>query len=157
MAKVLSAGILLYRVIDNEMQYLICHPGGPFNANKDRSIWSIPKGKVELEEESLDAAIREFKEETGLSEKDYSDMIFLGTIKQKRKNVIAWAARYCGEEDPEIKSNMTIKEWPRKSGKFIEFPENDRAEFVNENTARYKLIRGQENLIDLLKDKLNSV
>ncbi len=103
-----------------------------------------------------DAALREFEEETGLSYDNCANIISLGTIKQSKKDVVAWAALYVGEDNPEIVSNMTTLEYPRKSGKFIEFPENDRAEFVNEEVARYRLIRGQENLIDLLKDKLNS-
>jgi predicted NUDIX family NTP pyrophosphohydrolase len=37
----LSAGVLLYRVVDGLVEVLIVHPGGPFWARKDDGSWSI--------------------------------------------------------------------------------------------------------------------
>jgi predicted NUDIX family NTP pyrophosphohydrolase len=60
-----SAGILLYRKINNQLQVFLVHPGGPFFKNKDMGAWSIPKGEFSDGEEPLIAARREFEEETG--------------------------------------------------------------------------------------------
>jgi predicted NUDIX family NTP pyrophosphohydrolase len=60
-----SAGILLYRFKDLNLEIFLVHPGGPFWAKKDSGAWSIPKGEFNDNEAPLEAAIREFKEETG--------------------------------------------------------------------------------------------
>src|SRR5436190_20352921 len=60
-----SAGLLMFRRREERTQVLMAHPGGPFWKNKDDGAWSIPKGEVEDDEDVLDAARREFAEETG--------------------------------------------------------------------------------------------
>ena len=62
-----SAGLLMYRLQDGELQMLLAHPGGPFFKNKDDGAWTIPKGEIEPGEDLLEAAKREFKEETGVT------------------------------------------------------------------------------------------
>ena len=64
MAKKLSAGILLYRERDGEIEVFLVHPGGPFWAKKDEGAWSIPKGEYTEGEDPLAVAKREFHEET---------------------------------------------------------------------------------------------
>ena len=66
MAKRKSAGILLYRdgAIETEV-FLVLH-GGPFWVGKDAGAWSIPKGEFDDSETPLQAAMREFQEETGI-------------------------------------------------------------------------------------------
>ena len=86
-----SAGILLYRLNNNHLEVFLVHPGGPFFEKKDRGVWSIPKGEFTSEETPLDAARREFKEETG-TEFFGTDFIPLSPIEQKNnKTVYAWA------------------------------------------------------------------
>jgi predicted NUDIX family NTP pyrophosphohydrolase len=65
-----SAGILLYRHIRDdkvnaELQVLLVHPGGPYWSRKDDGAWTLPKGEYAADEEPLQAALREFTEETG--------------------------------------------------------------------------------------------
>src|SRR6266550_838473 len=60
----LSGGLLMYRMNDGALQVLLVHPGGPFFQNKDDGAWSIPKGEPGAGEDLLDAAQREFAEET---------------------------------------------------------------------------------------------
>lgn len=61
-----SAGLLMYRMRDSELQVFLVHPGGPFWIKKDAGAWSLPKGEYQDAEDPLAAAVREFKEETGL-------------------------------------------------------------------------------------------
>jgi predicted NUDIX family NTP pyrophosphohydrolase len=62
-----SAGILLHRDGSDGPEVLLGHMGGPFWARKDDHAWSIFKGEYDPEaEDPWDAAVREFREETGL-------------------------------------------------------------------------------------------
>tara|TARA_R110002074_G_scaffold52243_1_gene131724 strand:- start:109 stop:573 length:465 start_codon:yes stop_codon:yes gene_type:complete len=150
-----SAGILLYRFKDGKIQFLVCHTGGPYGRRSDKDSWSIPKGGIEEGEDTLDAATRELKEETGIGSDEYGDLFYLGVAKQSRKDVYAYGAKFLSDDDdPNIVSNMTNIEWPRGSGKTIRVPEIDRGEFVSEKVAKYRLIRGQKDLIDLLIKKI---
>ena len=62
-----SAGLVMYRWHESELEVFLVHPGGPFWAKKDLGAWSIPKGEYEAGEEPLAAARREFEEETGFA------------------------------------------------------------------------------------------
>src|SRR6056297_3435200 len=62
-----SAGILLYRFRDGRPEVFLVHPGGPFWAKKEQAAWSIPKGEFGDPEDPIEAARREFREETGFS------------------------------------------------------------------------------------------
>jgi predicted NUDIX family NTP pyrophosphohydrolase len=80
-----SAGILIYRIIDNEIQVLLGKNGGPRWKNKSVGAWNIPKGHVENGENLLDAAIREFSEETSLdlNIQKYDDIKYLESSRTK--------------------------------------------------------------------------
>jgi predicted NUDIX family NTP pyrophosphohydrolase len=147
-----SAGILLYRIDQNNPEFFLVHPGGPFWANKDIGSWSIPKGELEADEDPLAAAIREFQEETGslLS----GNFIELTPIIQKAgKQVLAWAIQ--GYIDVStIQSNTFKTEWPPKSGLWKTFPEVDKAEWFNEQTAKEKINPAQVPFIEELVSKL---
>lgn len=147
-----SAGILLYRLIDNLPEIFLIHPGGPFWKNKDEGVWSIPKGEVADDEKALDAAIREFEEETGT--KLSGEFIALTPVKQKSgKMVYAWALE--GDTDAsKIICNTFTMEWPPKSGKFQSFPEADKAEWFFINEAKQKINPSQAALIDELIQKI---
>src|SRR6478609_2149307 len=55
----------MYRRTDAMVEVLLVHPGGPFWARKDLGAWSIAKGEYQPPEPALQAAVREFEEETG--------------------------------------------------------------------------------------------
>ena len=120
-----SAGLLLFRHRDNLLEVFLVHPGGPYWANKDLGSWSIAKGEYEENENALEAAKREFQEETGCAVD--GEFISLGQIKQPSGKVItAWALEAdCDARS--ITSNTFSLEWPPKSGRMQEFPEVDRA------------------------------
>ena len=151
----LSAGLLMYRIRNGAVQVLLAHPGGPFFRNKDAGSWSIPKGEPAAGEDLLATAQREFTEETGIH--PAGPFLPLRPVKQKGgKLVHAWA--FQGDCDPQaIRSNTFSIEWPPKSGRQAQFPEIDRAEFLDLNAAQKKIKAGQEGLIvelaAILKDK----
>jgi len=147
-----SAGILLYRIKNKFIEVFLIHPGGPFWGKKDNGAWSIPKGEFDDKEDALQAARREFKEETG---KMISGIFKeLNHVKQKSgKLVYAWAVE--GDIDPkEIKSNNFEIEWPPRSGKMKSFPEIDKAAWFSLEDAVQKINSGQILLIKELKEKL---
>jgi predicted NUDIX family NTP pyrophosphohydrolase len=147
-----SAGLLVYRKMQDAVEVFLVHPGGPFWKGKDKGAWSIPKGELVDDEEPLSAARREFKEETG-QEVD-GDFIELKTIKQKSgKLVYAWAVEAEVNADTII-SNQFKLEYPPKSGKWIEIPEVDKAGWFAADEARQKINPAQAELIDDLVLKL---
>ncbi len=141
-----SAGILLYRHKEEATEFFLVHPGGPFWARKDEGAWTIPKGLAAPGEDLLAAAKREFSEETGFALD--GKFRFLGEFKQPGGKIIhAWAVE--GDCDPaQLKSNFFPLEWPPKSGKIQQFPEIDRAAWLNETQARVKILRGQIPILD---------
>ena len=141
----ISSGLLMYRLRDGKAQVLLVHPGGPFWQKKDDGAWTIPKGEVAEGEDLLEAARREFEEETG--HKPTGDFIPLNPVKQKGgKIVYAWAVE--GDIDTAaITSNTFTMEWPPKSGKTAEFPEIDRAAFFDLQTAARKINPAQADLL----------
>jgi predicted NUDIX family NTP pyrophosphohydrolase len=156
MATKRSAGILLFRRIGGEAEFLLVHPGGPFWAKKDAGAWSIPKGQIESEEEPQACAIRELEEELGAAPRlDPGQMIELGSIRQRAGKVVeAWAA----EEDFDpatLDSNTFSMEWPPRSGSQQEFPEVDRAEWFGLAAAREKILPAQAELLDRLLERLD--
>jgi predicted NUDIX family NTP pyrophosphohydrolase len=146
-----SAGILLYRVRDHKPEVLLAHPGGPLWVKKDEGHWSIPKGEF-TDEEPLDAAKREFYEETGASVS--GDFIPLTPITLKSGKVV-YGFAVEGDFDLSLFRSNTFKmEWPPNSGKVQEHPEIDRAEWFTLERAKEKLNEAQHSFIDELKEIL---
>jgi predicted NUDIX family NTP pyrophosphohydrolase len=147
----ISAGLLIYRIRDGVLQVLLAHPGGPLFRRKDDGAWSIPKGEVEPGEDLLAAAQREFEEETGIRPK--GPFVALAPIQQKGgKIVYGWA--FEGDCHPQaIKSNTFTMEWPPRSGRQAEFPEIDRAEFFEIETAKRKIKAAQVPLLEELETR----
>ena len=148
----LSAGILLFRNPAEILQVFLVHPGGPFWKNKDAGAWSIPKGEYAETEDPLEAAQREFQEETGFQA--HAPFLPLGQIKQAGgKLVSAWASE--GDLSPgEIRSNTFTLEWPPKSGRRQEFPEIDRAAWFTIEDAKQHILKGQIEFVDHLLAQL---
>jgi len=147
-----SAGILMFRRREGNLQVLLVHPGGPFWQKKDEGAWSIPKGELETGEDALAAAKREFQEELGTV--IAGDFLALAPVKQKSGKIVrAWAVE--GDCDTaSIKCNTFTMEWPPKSGRNLEFPEIDKAEFFDLESAARKINSGQVALLEELKRKL---
>jgi predicted NUDIX family NTP pyrophosphohydrolase len=147
MARKFSAGLLLYRRRDHVEIFLV-HPGGPFWARKDAGAWSLPKGEIGAGEDPLQAAKREFTEETGFSvDGEFGE---LEPVRQSGGKIVhAWAIE--ADCDPsQIRSNLFSLEWPAKSGRTQQFPEVDRAAWFNIPEARQRILASQVNFIDQL-------
>ena len=154
MAKKESAGIVLYRYRDSRLEIFLVHPGGPFWRNKDSGAWSIPKGEFDKGEDPLQAARREFHEETGSAVA--GSFLALRPVRQAGGKVVhAWAVE--GECEAEsIKSNSFTMEWPPRSGQRKQFLEVDRAGWFGFSVAREKILKGQLPLLDELQRLLDA-
>ena len=110
-----SAGLLMYRRDGEGFQVLLVHPGGPFFCNKDEGAWSIPKGEVGPGEDPLDAALREFAEETGVE--PTGPFLALTPVKQKGGKVVTAFALVGDFDVTTLRSNTVELEWPPRSGR----------------------------------------
>jgi len=139
-----SAGLLMYR-FRRGLEVFLVHPGGPFWTKKDSGAWSIPKGEPEADEDYLEAARREFEEETGI--KAPERLLALSPVRQAGgKEIHAWA--FEGDTDPgSVKSNTFSMEWPPRSGTCREFPEVDRAGWFVVEEAKGKINKAQVGLV----------
>ena len=166
-----SAGLLVYRRtardrhrsfeigletgLEAGLEVFLVHPGGPFWAKKDHGAWSIPKGEYEENEPPLEAALREFREETGFTVT--GDFLELGAIRQTGgKLVTAWAC--AGDFDPaQLTSNECEIEWPPRTGRLIRIPEVDRGAWFPIPEARIRIFETQQPFLDRLLEKLHEV
>ena len=149
-----SAGLLMFRLRNNDVEVLLVHPGGPYFQNKDDGAWTIPKGEAGDNEDLLARAKIEFEEELGIAIS--GNWIELGSVKQKGgKTVHAWAFAGDLEDDFKPVSNTFEMEWPPRSGKMRQFPEVDRAGFFSLEEARRKINAAQTAFLDRLIEKLN--
>ena len=149
-----SAGILLFREREGEVQVLLIKPGGPFWRTKDEGAWMIPKGAIEPGEQASDAAVREFEEEIGVP---LTVVPFpLCTIKQGGGKVVeVFAAE--GDLDPAtIASNAFEIEWPPRSGELQSFPEAEEARWMSLPEARRMMLPSQVPTLEALAKKFAS-
>jgi predicted NUDIX family NTP pyrophosphohydrolase len=148
-----SAGLLVFRIRKKNLEVFIAHMGGPLWAKKDKRSWSIPKGEVDPGEKPLEAALREFDEETGMKPPK-SELISLGQFQQStKKDIIIWASE--GDLDPEKLTSINFSmEWPPHSGRQKEFPEVDFAGWFNVADASEKVIKGQVQVLEALENQL---
>jgi len=146
-----SAGLLMVRRRSGRVEVLLVHPGGPLWTRQD--VWGLPKGEYEQGEDPLQAARREFEEETGFAAT--GEFYDLGQITQRSGKVVhAWA--FEGDCDPAaLVSNPFTMEWPPHSGRVTQFPEVDRAEWMPLHEARQRIVPAQIPLLDALERLLS--
>ncbi|MGX7680551.1 NUDIX domain-containing protein [Jatrophihabitans sp. DSM 45814] len=148
-----SAGILLFRRADSQLDVLLGHMGGPFWKGRESGAWSIPKGEYLPDEVAEAAARREFVEELGV-EVPAGEFLPLGEVKQTGgKTVTVWAL--ASDLDPRsIKPGTFTMEWPKGSGRIEEFPELDRVEWFDLASAQSKIVAGQREFLNRLEQHL---
>ena len=150
MSQKTSAGLMMYRRGAGGLDVLLAHPGGPYYRGKDEGAWSIPKGELENGEDPLDAARREFAEETGI--RPAGPFEPLGTVTQRGgKTVHAWGV--AGELPPGyvLASNECEIEWPPRSGRRLCIPEIDALQFFPAEEARRKINPAQAEFVSRLE------
>lgn len=84
-----SAGIIPYKFEDGKIRFFVGHPGGSNNRNKN--YWALLKGTMENGEDTLDTALREFGEESGLKfdiDEWKERMWLVGTVKQRSDKIV---------------------------------------------------------------------
>ena len=148
-----SAGIALFRRAGSSIELFLAHPGGPFWRRKDEGAWTFPKGECAAGEDPLMAARREFREEIGLDID--GEFIDLGTVRQAGGKVVRVFAIEGDCNPNSIRSNTFKQVWPPKSGRYVEFPEVDRAGWFSPADAKTKLITAQRDFVDRLCDHLD--
>lgn len=158
---VTSAGILLYRLVDEGggarvvPEVLIAHMGGPYWAAKDDGAWSIPKGEYDPDHETaLDAALREFGEELGVAAPDvpYAELGTFAYASGKRVTVFVADGAELSLEG--LAFGEFELEWPPRSGRTAMFPEVDRVEWTTMDAARERLVKGQRPALEALQERL---
>ena len=153
MARPASAGILLFRLCDG-IEVLLVRPGGPFWRNKDAGAWMIPKGMIEAGESAAEAALREFREETGVQ---ITAVPFpLCTVRQaggKQVEVFAVEGDFVCET---LTSTEFEMEWPPRSGRLQRYPEVAEAQWMRLSEAREKMLPSQLPMLEVLENRLSS-
>jgi 8-oxo-dGTP pyrophosphatase MutT (NUDIX family) len=86
-------GVSLVIVFNKHNQVLLARrKNNPFKGE-----WSIPGGHIEPKEKPIDAAIREIKEECGISLS--KDMKMIKLVLEDKKQIMFFATRYFGDQD----------------------------------------------------------
>lgn len=135
------------RVVKDAAEFFLVHPGGPYFSRKESGVWTIPKGIPEAGEALMDTARREFFEETGIH--PGGPFYSVDSIKQKGgKTVHAWAFQGAWEPADGIVCNTFQLEWPPRSGTLIDFPEVDKAAWMDYDEAKNAMIPEQIPFLD---------
>jgi predicted NUDIX family NTP pyrophosphohydrolase len=146
-----SAGLVLYRRHDGALEVMLVHMGGPFWARKDEGAWSIPKGEHEDGDDPWAVARREFAEELG-QDVPAGEPLTLGTVRQSSGKLVTAFALEADLDVSTVSSNTFELEWPPRSGRLQAFPEVDRADWFDLETAARKLVKGQVPLLARLAE-----
>ncbi len=158
---VTSAGLLLHHGRGEARRVLVAHMGGPFWARKDERAWSVPKGLVEPGEDVETAARREFAEELGVPAPALP-AVDLGAFRYASGKVVHVLAvevppSVVGSPDDPACDDLTTRTvstvrlaWPPRSGRYVDVPEVDRAQWRTVADARRLLVAGQEPVLDAL-------
>jgi predicted NUDIX family NTP pyrophosphohydrolase len=135
-----------------DIEVFLCHPGGPEWANRNLESWTIPKGEYSDDETALEAAQREFREETGFE--PHGPYLPLGEqLQQSGKLLTAFA--FEGDCDPaRLVSNTCHIEWPPSSGIQIEIPEIESGRWFATSEATPLIRPGQVPYLVMLEKML---
>ena len=152
MPQPLSAGVLLFRLQDDDIEVLLIRPGGPYWRNKDAGAWMMPKGVIEPGEAPAEAALREFEEETGT--KLDAVPFPLGTVRQSGGKIVQAFAIEGNLDASRIRSIDFELEWPPRSGRRELFPEVAEGRWMTLAEARKMMLPSQLPLLDALESKL---
>jgi predicted NUDIX family NTP pyrophosphohydrolase len=145
-----NAGLMMYRRKGGALEVFLVHPGGPYWVKEDEGWWTLPKREYEEPEETLEAARREFQEETGsLSQGPFLDLGWF--VQASGKLLTAYACEGdCNAE--KLISNACEIQWPPRSGRKLQIPEIDRGQWCGVDEAGRLIRPGQVAFLNLLVD-----
>lgn len=147
-----SAGLLPFTTAKGVTRVFLGRMGGPAWTRRPRA-WTVLKGEYHEGEDALAAAEREFAEEVGVAA-PAGPRLDLGEVRQSGgKRVRVWAV----SAEPAlafVSSNLVEMEWPPRSGRRVTFPEIDRAEWHDLDTAREIVVAAQAVFLDRLLEML---
>ena len=147
-----SAGILVYKIENNIIKVLLCHFGGPYWKDIDEGGWAIPKGELNSKENIKDAARREFNEETNLKIED--DLKYLGSRKVSHRKLAIIFYLMKDYDLSSCKSNtFKLKDFDNPNI-INEYPEMDKYEWMDIETAKKKIIFNQSYFLEKLEEKI---
>ena len=133
-----SAGIMCY---NDKNEVFLLHPGGPWKCSVSRC--TFPKGEYDIHNEiPFDAALREFREETGTDIIINADtpIYDLGSENTKYKQNHIWMIYQ--PNATWVSSNSFSVEWPVGSGIYSDFPECVGGDWYNLSDAEAKVFDG---------------
>lgn len=138
----LACNIMIFRkTIANEWEILACKRGQGCEFNK--GLWNIPGGFIDFNEDSINCALRELKEETGVELKNRYDVFFnkLDTKPRGKRQTMVASHYACFVEEDTLDWKFTT-----------EFSEPDETEEIKwipiKDINNYKWTHGQKELIE---------
>ncbi len=143
-----SAGIVAYKIIDNQIYVFLAHMGGPYWEGVN--TWSILKGEHNKKEKIIDTAIREFQEECGVKV-EFQNLSYLHSEKQSKNKLVVFFTGEAEIDSNNCFSNTFPLEWPKGSGNIQEFPEMDEYRWFPIEEAKKIILRGQRKSLIKLK------
>ncbi len=141
-----SAGILPYKIVDNEIYVYLEHPGGPYLKGIER--YSICKGEFENHEGPYKAALREFKEESGF-DLSKEKLTYLTSHKVSNSKLVIMFTLNIDLDPTKMKSNTFEKTFP--NGVVKEFPEMDKACWFKIDKAKEVIFESQIFFLERLE------
>lgn len=116
-----SYGLIVYREVDGEIEYLIARPSSQFNRKYNNSPYYFPKGGKNEGETFEQAACRETLEETGIEGKIVSDINFVRYLSG-RKEIGLFLAEYVSGK-VEDNGLCPDHDWENDIVRFVPFDE----------------------------------
>lgn len=147
-----SAGILVYKIVDNKIKIFLAHMGGPYWEGINEGAWSIPKGEYVKGEKAIECAKREFEEETGL--KITTDISFLMSKKVSNHKLVTIFVAQQDLSPEKFKSMKFSMEYPKGSGKYKQFNEMDNAKWIDFDEAIRLILPNQLDFLLRLKTNI---
>lgn len=150
----MSAGLLPFTWTADELLVFLGHMGGPFYRDPKVRGWSIIKGEFHPDDETpREAAIREWGEETGTAVPE-GTWLELGSVTQRGGKIVhAFGIEVADPLGVHLVSSSTVRMmWPARSGRWITFPEIDRAGWRDDTQSRAGLVTAQTAFLDRIAD-----
>lgn len=135
--------MLMYRGTGRDIEVLLCQP----HSFGEKKRWGIPKGHLFPGESAIEAAHREFTEETGL-QVPIVPKFYLGTIlyPSGRKSVSVWTFEHNPPSGFRFKSNVSQRSMPDGTMTFA--PEISKWEWFTINEAKLTIMPQQKEIIE---------